>query len=166
MIDIGNLAKRIDLEFSSATERDKELLGGLGQVTAEQQLVDELREVWKPRLELNLKSANGTFVNRTRLEVGKRYTLRDGDVLQKGIRAPYGTASANKMPFRFSSQPEARLATAEDARLCTAHSFFSISVGSEQRFRGARCQDCVAADGAACCGQPLIKPCALSWTRM
>jgi hypothetical protein len=32
----------------------------------------------------DLKSANGTFVNRTRLEVGKRYTLRDGDVIQIG----------------------------------------------------------------------------------
>jgi hypothetical protein len=60
MFDVGNLAKRINLEFSSATERDKELLGGQGQVTAQQQrrleqlgkVFDELREVWRPRLEL------------------------------------------------------------------------------------------------------------------
>jgi hypothetical protein len=63
MIDIGNLAKRINLEFSSAAERDKELLGGQEQLTAQQQRrlqqlgkgFDELREVWKPRLELLIK---------------------------------------------------------------------------------------------------------------
>jgi hypothetical protein len=37
MIDIGNLAKRINLEFSSAAERDKHLLGGQEQLTAQQQ---------------------------------------------------------------------------------------------------------------------------------
>ena len=60
MFDIGNLAKRISLEFSSAAERDKELLGGQEQLTAQQQrhleqlgkVFDELRKVWKPRLEL------------------------------------------------------------------------------------------------------------------
>src|SRR6516164_3249965 len=30
MFDIGNLARRINLEFASAAERDKELLGGMG----------------------------------------------------------------------------------------------------------------------------------------
>jgi hypothetical protein len=63
MFDVGDLAKRISLEFSSAAERDKELLGGQEQLTAEQQsrleqfgkVVDELREVWKPRLELLVK---------------------------------------------------------------------------------------------------------------
>ena len=63
MIDIGNLAKRINLEFSSAAERDKHLLGGQEQLTAQQQrrleqlgkVFDELREVWKPRLELLMK---------------------------------------------------------------------------------------------------------------
>jgi hypothetical protein len=63
MFDIGNLAKRISLEFSSAAERDKELLGGQEQLTAQQQrhleqlgkVFDELRKVWKPRLELLVK---------------------------------------------------------------------------------------------------------------
>ena len=63
MFDIGILAKRINLEFSSAAERDKELLGGQEQLTAQQQrrmeqlgkVFDELREVWKPRLELLVK---------------------------------------------------------------------------------------------------------------
>ena len=63
MFDIGNLVRRINLEFSSAEERDKELLGGLEKPSAEQQrrveqlgkVFDELREVWKPRLELLIK---------------------------------------------------------------------------------------------------------------
>jgi hypothetical protein len=63
MFDIGNLAKRINLEFSSAAERNKELLGGQEQLTAQQQrrleqlgkVFDELRGVWKPRLELLVK---------------------------------------------------------------------------------------------------------------
>jgi hypothetical protein len=63
MSDIGNLAKRINLEFSSAATRNKELLGGQEQLTAQQQrglqqlgkVFDELREVWKPRLELLMK---------------------------------------------------------------------------------------------------------------
>jgi len=63
MFDIGNLAKRISLEFSSAAERDKELLGGQEHITAQQQrrleqlgkVFDELRGVWKPRLELLVK---------------------------------------------------------------------------------------------------------------
>ena len=70
MFDIGNLAKRISLEFSSAAERDKELLGGQEQLTAQQQrhleqlgkVFDELRKVWKPRLELLVKE----FGNRVR----------------------------------------------------------------------------------------------------
>jgi hypothetical protein len=60
MFDIGNLAKRISVEFSSAAERDKELLGGKMQDAKQAQnrqeqlgkVFDELREVWKPRLEL------------------------------------------------------------------------------------------------------------------
>jgi len=63
MFDIGSLAKRISTEFSSAAERDKELLGGrtqdakLPQNRLEQlgKVFDELREVWKPRLELLMK---------------------------------------------------------------------------------------------------------------
>jgi hypothetical protein len=63
MFDIGNLARRINLEFTSAAERDKELLGEQEQLTAQQQrrleqlgkVFDELREVWKPRLELLIK---------------------------------------------------------------------------------------------------------------
>jgi hypothetical protein len=63
MFDIGDLAKRISIEFSSTAEKDKERLGGLEQPTAEQQrcleqlgkVLDELREVWKPRLELLVK---------------------------------------------------------------------------------------------------------------
>jgi hypothetical protein len=63
MLDVGTLAKRINLEFSSAEEREKELLGGLQQLTPQQQhrleqlgrVFDELREVWKPRLELLVK---------------------------------------------------------------------------------------------------------------
>jgi hypothetical protein len=60
MYDIDNLARRINIEFYSATERNKELLGGQEQLTAEQQrqlgnVFAELREVWKPRLELLVK---------------------------------------------------------------------------------------------------------------
>jgi hypothetical protein len=63
MFDIGNLVRRINLEFSSSEEKDKESLGGQEQVTAQQQrrleqlgnVFDELREVWKPRLELLVK---------------------------------------------------------------------------------------------------------------
>ena len=60
MFDISNLAKRISVEFSSAAERDKELLGGQMQDVKEPQnrleelgkVFEELREVLRPRLEL------------------------------------------------------------------------------------------------------------------
>jgi hypothetical protein len=60
MFDIGNLAKRINMEFLSAEERSREMLGGRVQDSKQQQkrleqlgkVFDELREVWKPRLEL------------------------------------------------------------------------------------------------------------------
>jgi len=63
MFDIGNLAQRIEFEFSSAAERDKALPGGQVQQSKQQQnrlellgkVFDELREVWKPRLELLVK---------------------------------------------------------------------------------------------------------------
>jgi len=81
MFDVGNLAKRIKLEFSSAAERDKELLGGQVQVAAEQRnrleqlgkVVDELREVWKPRLELLVKE----FGNRVKATVHVVPSMRD-----------------------------------------------------------------------------------------
>jgi YHS domain-containing protein len=60
MFDIGSLASRIHAEFSSAAERDKALLGGKSQDPRQPQerlqqlgkVFDELREIWKPRLEL------------------------------------------------------------------------------------------------------------------
>src|SRR5262245_48861178 len=63
MFDISNLSKRISAEFSSAAERDKELLGGPTQDAKVRQnrldqlgrVFEELREVWKPRLELLVK---------------------------------------------------------------------------------------------------------------
>jgi hypothetical protein len=63
MFDIGNLAERIKIEFSSAAERDKELLGRQLPDSEQHQnrleqlgkVFDELREVWKPRLELLVK---------------------------------------------------------------------------------------------------------------
>jgi hypothetical protein len=73
MLDIGNLASRISAEFSSAAERDKELLGGKVQDPKQRQdrlaqlgkVFDELREVWKPRLELLVKE----FGNRVKATV-------------------------------------------------------------------------------------------------
>jgi hypothetical protein len=81
MLDIGNLAKRINLEFSSAAETDKELLGGQEQLTAQQQrrleqlgkVFDELREVWKPRLELLVKE----FGNRVKAMTHVVPSMRD-----------------------------------------------------------------------------------------
>jgi YHS domain-containing protein len=63
MFDVSNLAKRINNEFSSAAGRDKGLLGGQGKDAAQQRdrleqlgkVFDELREIWKPRLELLVK---------------------------------------------------------------------------------------------------------------
>jgi hypothetical protein len=60
MFNISTLASRISAEFSSAAEKDKELLGENVQDTKQRQerleqlgiVFDELREVWKPRLEL------------------------------------------------------------------------------------------------------------------
>jgi YHS domain-containing protein len=60
MFDIGSLASRIRTEFSSASERDKDLLGGQAQDAKQRQdrlqrlgkAFDELREVLRPRLDL------------------------------------------------------------------------------------------------------------------
>ena len=81
MFDIGNLAKRISLEFSSAAERDKELLGGQMQdakaphARLEQfsKVFDELREVWKPRLELLVRE----FGNRVKAVIHVVPSRRD-----------------------------------------------------------------------------------------
>ena len=60
MFDIGSLSRRISAEFSSAAERDNELVGRNVQDAKQRQdhleqlgkVFDELRKVWKPRLEL------------------------------------------------------------------------------------------------------------------
>jgi YHS domain-containing protein len=70
MVDIGNLAKRISTEFSSAAERDRELLGekvkdaNQSQARLEKlnKVFDELRQVLRPRLELLVKEF-GSRVN-------------------------------------------------------------------------------------------------------
>jgi hypothetical protein len=80
MFDIGNLAIRISTEFSSAAEKDKELLGGKVQDAKQSQnlqqlskVFDELREVWKPRLELLVKE----FGNRVKDTVDVVPSMRD-----------------------------------------------------------------------------------------
>ena len=63
MFDVSILEGRISAEFSSAAERDKELLGRQLPDSEQHQnrleqlgkVFDELREVWKPRLELLVK---------------------------------------------------------------------------------------------------------------
>jgi hypothetical protein len=79
MLDIGNLLRRINSEFSSAAERDKQLLGGqaqdakLPQDRLEQlsKVFDELREVLRPRLELLVKEF-GNRIKTTPLVVPSR----------------------------------------------------------------------------------------------
>jgi YHS domain-containing protein len=81
MFDVSNLAKRIKLEFSSAAEKDKELPGGKVQDAKQRQdrleqlgrVFDELREVWKPRLELLVKE----FGSRVKATVHVVPSMRD-----------------------------------------------------------------------------------------
>ena len=81
MFDIGSLAKRISTEFSSAAERDKELLGGQMQDVKEPQnrleelgkVFEELREVLRPRLELLVKE----FGNRVKVTPHVVPSMRD-----------------------------------------------------------------------------------------
>jgi YHS domain-containing protein len=81
MLDIASLATRISAEFSSAAERDKELLGGKKQDAKQPQarleqlgkVFDELREVWKPRLELLVKE----FGNRIKAALDVVPSMRD-----------------------------------------------------------------------------------------
>ena len=102
MFDIGNLAKRINLEFSSAAERDRELLGGREQLTAQQQrrleqlgkVFDELREVWKPRLELLIKE----FGNR--VQVSPHVVPSERDVI-----FTFQSSKAH-VKLRFSALPD------------------------------------------------------------
>jgi YHS domain-containing protein len=95
MFDIGNLAKRISTEFSSAAERDKELLGGQGQdVNRLEQLgkvFDELREVWKPRLELLVK------------EFGNRVTATSHVVPSRRDATFYFQSSVAHVRLRFTA---------------------------------------------------------------
>ena len=81
MFDISNLAKRISVEFSSAAERDKELLGGQMQDVKEPQnrleelgkVFEELREVLRPRLELLVRE----FGNRVKAVIHVVPSMRD-----------------------------------------------------------------------------------------
>jgi hypothetical protein len=81
MFDISRLATRISAEFSSAAERDKELLSGKEQDAKQRQdrleqlgkVFDELREVWKPRLELLVRE----FGNRVNATVHVVPAMRD-----------------------------------------------------------------------------------------
>jgi hypothetical protein len=102
MFDIGDLARRINLEFYSATERDKELLGRQGQVTAEQQrrldqlgnVFAELREVWKPRLELLVR------------EFGSRVQTRPHIVpSERDVTFTFQSSKAH-VELRFSALPD------------------------------------------------------------
>jgi YHS domain-containing protein len=91
MFDIGNLAKRIGLEFSSAAERDKALLGGqkqdakLPQDRLEQlgKLFEELREVLRPRLDLLVKE----FGNRVKVAPHVVPSMRDATFYFQSSRA-------------------------------------------------------------------------------
>jgi YHS domain-containing protein len=91
MFDIGNLATRINVEFSSAAERDKALLGGqmqdakLSQDRLEQlgKLFEELREVLRPRLDLLVKE----FGNRVKVAPHIVPSMRDATLYFQSNRA-------------------------------------------------------------------------------
>jgi hypothetical protein len=81
MFDISSLASRISAEFSSAAERDKELLGSQIQEAKQPKkrleqlgkVFEELREVWKPRLELLVRE----FGNRVKATLHVVPSMRD-----------------------------------------------------------------------------------------
>jgi len=102
MFDINILAGRIRDEFSSATERDKKLLGEnvqdtkLSQDRLEQlgKAFDELREVWKPRLELLVKE----FGNRVKAVVHVVPSMRYATF--------YFQSSSAHVTLRFTAMPD------------------------------------------------------------
>ena len=81
MFDVSILEGRISAEFSSAAQRDKKLLGETVQDTTQSQdrleqlgkVFDELREVWKPRLELLVRE----FGNRVKATTHVVPSMRD-----------------------------------------------------------------------------------------
>ena len=102
MIDVGNLAKRINLEFSSAAEREKQALGGqmqdakLPQSRLEQlaRAFEELREVLRPRLDLLVREFGG------RVKVAPHIvpTMRDATF--------YFQSSSAHVRLRFAALPD------------------------------------------------------------
>ena len=102
MFDVSILEGRISAEFSSAAERDKKLLGEAVQDTTQSQdrleqlgkVFDELREVWKPRLELLVRE----FGNRVKATVHVVPSMRDATF--------YFQSSSAHVRLRFTALPD------------------------------------------------------------
>ena len=102
MIDVGNLAKRINLEFSSAAEREKQALGGqmqdakLPQSRLDQlaRAFEELREVLRPRLDLLVR------------EFGGRVKVAPHIVPTKRDATFYFQSSSAHVTLRFTAMPD------------------------------------------------------------
>jgi YHS domain-containing protein len=102
MFDVSILEGRISAEFSSAAQRDKKLLGETVQDATQSQdrleqlgkVFDELREVWKPRLELLVRE----FGNRVQATVHVVPSMRDATF--------YFQSSSAHVRLRFTALPD------------------------------------------------------------